>query len=596
MEDTALNQSVIIITGMHRSGTSLTASLLQSAGLNIGDRLMASNAGNSKGYFEDLDFVEFHENVLQSQGIDNQGWSKENRIEVQQQYLATAQNLILARKDQAIWGWKDPRTTLFLDFWCQLIPQAKYIFLYRSPWEVVDSLFRRGDIIFRTNPNFAVEQWCSYNQAILDFYQLYQERCILLEIGNVIRNPQDIIALIKQKFDLELRSPESLYDPSLYKVDGNIHYRQALITKFFPQALDIYSKLHQQADQKSISTIEQQSIEVNYESWILQDWNDLKRLSKEKQQVETQLAETEQQLQLEITEAKQIKAQETANQLAQTQQQLQTTQEELDKTQQQLRQIKEKLNQSQKQLQINQKQTEQFKLLVVAMESSKFWKLRKWWLNLRHQFNQPGMDTIYQNYLLSVGEVPPTDNPAPVDHAREHILSDNPKYQSWLAKSYPKPNELKKIADAIAKVSYKPLISIIVPVYNPPENFLREAIESVLEQAYGNWELCMADDCSTEPYVKSVLEEYAQKDSRIKVTFRTENGHICHTSNSALELATGEYIALLDHDDLLAPHALSEVVELLNEHPEADFIYSDEDKVDEHNIHCHPFFKPDWCP
>ena len=135
-----------------------------------------------------------------------------------------------------------------------------------------------------------------------------------------------------------------------------------------------------------------------------------------------------------------------------------------------------------------------------------------------------------------------------------------------------------------------------MPVYNPQEDFLRQAIESVLNQAYGNWELCLADDCSTQAYVKEVLQKYAQQDERIKVVLRESNGHICRTSNSALEIATGEYIALLDHDDLLAPHALAKVVDLLNEHPEADFIYSDEDKVDEKNIHQDPFFKPDWCP
>ena len=117
-----------------------------------------------------------------------------------------------------------------------------------------------------------------------------------------------------------------------------------------------------------------------------------------------------------------------------------------------------------------------------------------------------------------------------------------------------------------------------------------------MEQVYPNWELCLADDRSTKPDVKSILEEYAERDDRIKVVYRSENGHICRTSNSALELATGEYIALLDHDDLLPPHALAKVVQLLNEHPEADFIYSDEDKVDEQNVHKDPFFKPDWCP
>ncbi|MGL6341748.1 MAG: glycosyltransferase family 2 protein [Waterburya sp.] len=232
------------------------------------------------------------------------------------------------------------------------------------------------------------------------------------------------------------------------------------------------------------------------------------------------------------------------------------------------------------------------------MESSKFWKLRRRWLEIRQKFNLGTMDTLYQSYLTSIGENSLLDNTSPSAIAnREGILiSDNRQYQKWLIKNYPKPSKLQKIKAAIAQVTYQPLISIIVPVYNPSESFLRQAIESVLAQVYPNWELCLADDCSTEPYVKSVLEEYAQQDNRIKVTFRPQNGHICHTSNSALELATGEYIALLDHDDLLPPHALATVVELLNKHPEADFIYSDEDKVDEKNIHKDPFFKPDWCP
>ncbi len=135
-----------------------------------------------------------------------------------------------------------------------------------------------------------------------------------------------------------------------------------------------------------------------------------------------------------------------------------------------------------------------------------------------------------------------------------------------------------------------------MPVYNPDAEFLKQAIASVIEQVYNNWELCIADDCSTKPHVKQILEEYAGQDERIKVVYRKENGHICRASNSAIEIATGEYIALLDHDDLLAPHALARVTELLNQHPEADFIYSDEDKVDLNNVHRDHFFKPDWCP
>ena len=147
-----------------------------------------------------------------------------------------------------------------------------------------------------------------------------------------------------------------------------------------------------------------------------------------------------------------------------------------------------------------------------------------------------------------------------------------------------------------AKFNVRPLISIIVPVFNPLEPYLRAAIESVLNQTYSHWELCIADDASTFPYVRRVLEEYAQQDTRIKPIFRTENGHISACSNSALEIATGEFIALLDHDDLLTSDALEEVVRLLNQHPEADMIYSDEDKIDDDSQFREAAYKPDWCP
>lgn len=143
---------------------------------------------------------------------------------------------------------------------------------------------------------------------------------------------------------------------------------------------------------------------------------------------------------------------------------------------------------------------------------------------------------------------------------------------------------------------YKPFISIIIPVYNPKEKYLREAIESVINQTYPHWELCIADDASTKPYVRTILTKYAQKDNRIKVIFRQENGHISRASNTALEIATGEYIALLDHDDLLAPNALYEVVKLLNEHPEADMIYSDEVLFNDEYIFSPVIAKADWCP
>ncbi len=169
-------------------------------------------------------------------------------------------------------------------------------------------------------------------------------------------------------------------------------------------------------------------------------------------------------------------------------------------------------------------------------------------------------------------------------------------YELWLQENSPKPEDLRQMAEQVKVFKYQPLISIIMPVYNTPKELLQEAIESVIAQVYPHWELCIADDTSTKPYIKEVLEKYAAKDERIKVVFRNQNGHISASSNSALEVATGEFIALFDHDDILAPEALYEMALFLNQHPEADMIYSDEDKLNEQGKLIDPFFKPDWCP
>lgn len=157
-------------------------------------------------------------------------------------------------------------------------------------------------------------------------------------------------------------------------------------------------------------------------------------------------------------------------------------------------------------------------------------------------------------------------------------------------------NALPKIDHDVAALPVQPLISLLVPVYNPSERLLRRAIESVLQQDYKNWELCLADDASTKPHVRRTLEEFAQLDSRIRVVFREMNGHISEASNSALELARGEFSALLDHDDELTVDALSSVVWELNQHPDACLIYSDYDRIDDNGVPSDAFFKPDWNP
>ncbi len=177
----------------------------------------------------------------------------------------------------------------------------------------------------------------------------------------------------------------------------------------------------------------------------------------------------------------------------------------------------------------------------------------------------------------------------------ENPRSERKTYGDWIASNDTiSTSDRHAILARLSSLVYRPLISVIMPVFNPSLTHLGEAIESVRTQLYSNWELCIANDASTNPEVASLLAEAAGKDARIRVIERTVNGHICAASNSALTLASGEFVALLDHDDILREHALFEVVSALNDNRELDIIYSDEDHVDGSGQRSNPYFKTDF--
>lgn len=167
-------------------------------------------------------------------------------------------------------------------------------------------------------------------------------------------------------------------------------------------------------------------------------------------------------------------------------------------------------------------------------------------------------------------------------------------YKDWIVNREAK--DLSAERKNSTKFAYEPLISILIPVYNVEKEWLIKCVESIQNQWYKNWEICLADDCSTKKETKDTLKHLQNLDNRIKVVFRKENGHISEATNSALELAKGEFIALVDNDDELPANALYEVVKKLNENQELSLIYSDEDKIDEYGERFDPHFKPDWSP
>ena len=174
----------------------------------------------------------------------------------------------------------------------------------------------------------------------------------------------------------------------------------------------------------------------------------------------------------------------------------------------------------------------------------------------------------------------------------ERFQADDVDYEQWYENHKALPEELEKQKNE--KWKRKPLISIVVPVYNTPQVFLRQMIESVQNQSYSEWELCIGNASPENKEMKKILEEY-KKDARIKEVEIPENKGISQNTNRAMEIASGEWIGLLDHDDLLAPNALYEIAKAVNEHPDAEVIYTDEDKVTtDLKEHFQPHLKPDF--
>src|SRR5579883_176712 len=192
--------------------------------------------------------------------------------------------------------------------------------------------------------------------------------------------------------------------------------------------------------------------------------------------------------------------------------------------------------------------------------------------------------------LISQGKpIRETRSAVQIDH--EHGFSSD--YYRWIH-DFEEPDD-DLISLKLVSFASRPTFSILMPVYNTKPDELTAAIESVIAQSYSNWQLCIADDSSSSAETRAVLERYAEN-PKIRIAYQRERGGISRATNAAWQLATGDYLCLLDHDDTLSPHALAWICETLDRHPEADLLYSDEDKIDAKGKRFDPFFKPDWSP
>ena len=406
MQSSKIKQSIFVITGMHRSGTSLTASLFKSMGVDLGQRLMEPGPGNIRGYFEDLDLVELHRTILRSQCIDDSGWTLQEKIDVEEQYVEKAKEIISKKSLNSIWGWKDPRTTLFLDFWAELLPDANFVLMFRSPWEVVDSLYRRGnssDEIFLNHPDLAVKLWIHYNQKVLDFYNKFPNRSLLTSVYRVAQQTQSFVNVVNEKFQVDLvTSAVDVYEQSLLHIEGSSGQRPTLVSHYFPEALDIYKELSQREvrlDEGSDWSWIERIKSSPYRVWAFQDWVDIRNL---KRQSESQKAELERvqsqqyQTQAELEQV-QVQLQQALTELEQSQFKTRHTLIELERSQSQLQQTQTELEESHLKLQKLQIKLQQTQDEITAMQTSKFWKLRTQWFKLkRFVALLPGLSNRYE--------------------------------------------------------------------------------------------------------------------------------------------------------------------------------------------------------
>lgn len=235
---------------MHRSGTSLVASVLREAGLDIGlQEDVGLGPGQPRGHFEDREFHRLHEAILAASGRTCFTADEASLGEIAPVFEEQARALVAARADRPLWGWKDPRTCLFLDLWERLLPQARYLFLYRHPVDVALSLWRRNtDPELRPDPWLALRSWELYNRRLLALRDRHPERCFVAHAPALAADLPGFVERLAAKLDLPLRASDfhGLYDPEELAPSGQPP--RPLWEELIPEALALYGRLEEIAD------------------------------------------------------------------------------------------------------------------------------------------------------------------------------------------------------------------------------------------------------------------------------------------------------------------------------------------------------------
>jgi hypothetical protein len=251
--------TAVVVTGMHRSGTSLVASLLAELGVDVGRELVPADRRNPRGYFEDVDFLEFQRSLLEEccddrdGGHPDWGWTENERLDRSRfsRFEETARSLVASRKASLrVWGWKDPRTTLLLDFWDPILRDARYVLVYRFPWEVADSMQRTGGAVFLRHPEYAHRIWTFYNRHLLDFYRRHRDRSLLVNVDALSRSLDRFRALLEERLGLRPRAAdlEKVFDSGIFRTSDRLDPVIPITAAVAPDTIRLLEELDREAD------------------------------------------------------------------------------------------------------------------------------------------------------------------------------------------------------------------------------------------------------------------------------------------------------------------------------------------------------------
>jgi glycosyltransferase involved in cell wall biosynthesis len=675
----------LIVLGMHRSGTSIVARLLNMMGAYFAPEkeIVPPTTANPKGYWERWDILWLQENLLKKAlGItwDNINQFKTSDItpDIQAEFEPKAREIVLGLDAHRPWMMKDPRFCLLLPFWQPLLEIPVCVYVHRSPVQVAQSLKTREGFPLM----LGIALWEKYtlqglaNSADMPRILVSHEALMSDPIATVRKLYQDLLESEVQGLRLPSdKEIQAFIEPKLFREQGNtklqntyINHQQAILFEAFENgsifqlnplptlsegAAEILQaheeRLEAEQDTSKLKeTLETREQEITeYRAEIDKQRQKIAQSDKQINQCNDEIANLKQALERQKTLNTKAQSQIASyrNQVLVAENQAIRLQQDIAERQNQQIALETDLTETQNQLTaqeqtlsglfttIQDKQHHINKLLqwisalnedVTAIFNSLTWRSGNIFTQiiLKMMFRKAGLTAqdhlkaiqaeiaAWQSQIQAsndelpmqtVSVMPSVNQAVTVKMARtpaNAILQKNPRdYPRWI-QNYDSltPKMVKRMQQRIKTWERHPLISIVMPTYNTPEKCLREAIESVQEQIYPNWELCIADDASSQLHVQGILEEYAKADKRIKIILRTENGHISAASNSALEEVTGEFISFLDHDDKLAKHALFWVVKDILAHPEAMLWYSDEDKINEKGERYDPYFKSDWNP